>query len=62
MTQHAVRTALTLYANGTYTLETAARQAGCSPGALREDLLSLDVDVEERPADAARSRARVAAD
>lgn len=62
MTQHAVRTALTLYQSGTYTLETAARHAGRSPEALRKELLSLGVDVEEPPAESARRRTRIAAD
>ncbi|MCY4730177.1 hypothetical protein KY092_06365 [Natronomonas gomsonensis] len=34
MSQHAVRTAMTLYQNGTLDLETAARQAGISPDRL----------------------------
>lgn len=39
MSQHAVRTAMTLYQNGTLDLTTAARQAGISP-----DRLSRSVD------------------
>lgn len=31
MSQHAVRTAMALYQNGTLDLDTAARQAGVSP-------------------------------
>ncbi|MFB6192445.1 MAG: hypothetical protein ABEI11_03895 [Haloarculaceae archaeon] len=62
MTQHAVRTALTLYQSGTYTLETAARHAGRSPETLRRELLSLGVDVGELAAEPARERARIAAD
>lgn len=34
MSQHAVRTAMALYQNGTLELETAARQAGVSPDRL----------------------------
>ena len=35
MQQHALRTALTLYADGTLSLETAARRAGVTPDRLR---------------------------
>ena len=35
MQQHALRTALTLYADGTLSLETAARRAGVAPDRLR---------------------------
>jgi hypothetical protein len=35
MTQHALRTAMTLYEGGSLDLQTAARQAGVSPERLR---------------------------
>lgn len=61
MKQHAVETALTLYESGTYTLETAARQAGTTPARLRDSLARRGIDVGDLSPEQVR-RARVAAD
>ncbi|WP_435195419.1 DUF7317 family protein [Natronomonas sp. EA1] len=47
MHQHALETALTLYESGTYTLETAARQAGVEPTRLRDCLARRGLGVDE---------------
>ena len=51
MHQHAMRTAATLYAEGTWDLETAARQAGVTPTELehaveRYGLTTTELEVE----------------
>jgi hypothetical protein len=51
MSQHAVRTAMTLYQNGTLDLTTAARQAGISPDRLRRSVDRIGGAVTTTPAD-----------
>ena len=61
MHQHAMRTAATLYAEGTWDVETAASQAGVTPTALeyavgRYGLTATELELEST------GRVRVAAD
>lgn len=58
MTQHALRTALTLYQDGTLDLQTAASQAGVSAESLERALARTGRPVEAR-ADPERELERV---
>lgn len=62
MHQHALQTALSLYESGTYTLETAARQAGVAESRLHECLARRGLEADEHVATVGRERGRVAAD
>lgn len=62
MHQHALQTALSLYESGTYTLETAARQAGVAETRLHECLARRGLEADDRVATVGRERDRVAAD
>lgn len=59
MTQHALRTALTLYQDGTLDLQTAATQAGVPAESLERALASTGRPVEVRETDPERARERV---
>ena len=54
MQQHALRTALTLYADGTLRLETAARRAGVAPDRLRRAAARHSRDRDPTVTDAER--------
>ena len=54
MQQHALRTALTLYADGTLSLETAAGRAGVAPERLRRAAARYGRDRDPVTADAER--------
>ena len=54
MQQHALRTALTLYADGTLSLETAARRAGVAPDRLHRAAARRGRDRDPVTADAER--------
>ena len=54
MQQHALRTALTLYADGTLSLETAARRAGVAPDRLRRAAARCGRDRDPVAADTER--------
>jgi hypothetical protein len=60
MQQHAITTAMALYAGGTLDLETAARQAGISPERLEHAVARVGAPTTVEPA--ARDRIEVAAD
>lgn len=59
MTRHALRTALTLYQDGTLDLETAATQAGVAPAALERALARTGRRVEARETAPERERERL---
>lgn len=61
MRRHALQTALTLYESGTYSLETAASQAGVAEPRLRTCLARRGIEVGESGVPL-RDRQRVAAD
>lgn len=59
MTQHALRTALTLYQDGTLDLRTAAAQAGVSAESLERALARTGRPVEAREPEPERDLERV---
>jgi len=61
MHQHAMRTAATLYAEGTWDVETAARQAGVTPTELEHLVERYGLAVSELDLEST-GRVRVAAD
>jgi len=61
MHQHAMRTAATLYVEGTWDVETAARQAGVTPTELEHYVERCGLAVSALDA-ASTGRVRVAAD
>jgi hypothetical protein len=61
MTQHALRTAVTLYAGGTLDIETAAKQAGVTPARLERAAARFHVPVTAQPTPV-RERLTVASD
>lgn len=62
MHMHALQTAVSLYESGTYTLETAARQAGVAETRLHKCLARRGLEADDRVATLGRERDRVAAD
>jgi hypothetical protein len=62
MQQHALRTALTLYADGTLSLETAARRAGVAPDRLRRAAARRGRDRDRDPTVTETERVTVGAD
>jgi predicted HTH domain antitoxin len=62
MQQHALRTALTLYADGTLSLETAARRAGVTPDRLRRAAARRGRDRDRDPTVTDTERVTVGAD
>lgn len=62
MTQHALRTALALYRDGTLDLETAAARAGVTDEALQRALARTGRPVVEREASTERDLERISLD
>lgn len=62
MSQHALRTALTLYRGETLDLETAARQAGVPPARLERRAAACTVPEPEATASPELDRVQVASD
>lgn len=62
MHQHAMRTAVTLYAEGTLDVETAAKQAGVAPTRLEHYVERCGLPVSALDAESPAGRVRVAAD
>lgn len=62
MHQHAMRTAATLYTEGTLDAETAAKQAGVTPTRLEHFVERCGLSVAALDAESPTGRVRVAAD
>jgi len=62
MHQHAMRTAATLYTEGTLDVETAAKQAGVTATRLEHYVKRCGLTASSLGADAPRGRVQVAAD
>lgn len=62
MHRHAMRTAVTLYAEGTLDVETASKQAGVAPARLEHYLEQCGLSVSALDAESPAGRVRVAAD
>lgn len=62
MHQHAMRTAATLYTEGTLDVETAAKQAGVTPTRLEHYVERCGLSVSGLEAEVSTGRVRVAAD